>query len=325
MTIMNTATVNYLMEKLPSKRQVYYYFKDRYALDLLNDHIGEGMSVSEIKKSPLKPLLNKPLLKNLLSSIKDQRVTPSDLISAWPTQPEAFTLSLGSWGDPNDWSRNYDQMGRKGKNLVLQLNFSNRHDAVYKKLISKEDDFDEGVFNSSCHPVHNKGRLTLAWARIDIDLKNNVALIEEIQSDWLREVRSDLSDIKPQDYFQRDPIQLWFGEVSPKRLKYYVERILAPYWKLWDEAMMAATIQFLRQNLGISKIYYYTFETGRHLKDFGRNEQLPPKSLYTKLPKKFCFKLTQEGPEFLKKAAAKDNFLKCKFKLYDFDWFLLEG
>lgn len=42
-------------------------------------------------------------------------------------------------------------------------------------------------FNYCGHPV-SRQRNTLAWARLDLDLNSATALIEEIQSDWIRDV-----------------------------------------------------------------------------------------------------------------------------------------
>jgi hypothetical protein len=65
----------------------------------------------------------------------------------------------------------------------------------------------------------------------------------------------------------------------------------------WAEAMLAATIWFLREELGIKTIFYHTFDSGCRLK--GIEDTLPPRSLYTVLPKKFCFEETDRLPGFL--------------------------
>ena len=48
-----------------------------------------------------------------------------------------------------------------------------------------------GPFEWWSHPVRQDGRHTLAWARMDVDLDAGEALIEEIQSDWIREAVSE--------------------------------------------------------------------------------------------------------------------------------------
>jgi len=50
------------------------------------------------------------------------------------------------------------------------------------------------AFNGYSHPVLGSKerryfRETLAWARLDVDLESGQALVEEIQSDWVRRVK----------------------------------------------------------------------------------------------------------------------------------------
>ena len=67
--------------------------------------------------------------------------------------------------------------------------------------------------------------------------------------------------------------------------------------------MLAATIWFLREEIGISRIYYHTHEYGAQLKRIRWG--LPPRSLYTSLPRRFCFERTEEAPEFLVRYATR--------------------
>jgi hypothetical protein len=41
------------------------------------------------------------------------------------------------------------------------------------------------TFEWSAHPIR-RSPSTLAWSRVDIDFENGEALIEEIQTDWVR-------------------------------------------------------------------------------------------------------------------------------------------
>ena len=75
----------------------------------------------------------------------------------------------------------------------------------------------------------------------------------------------------------------------------YVKKSLAPYFKMWDEAALTAAINFVMDELGIRRIYYHTFVTGNALKKI--RHSYPPRSLYTDLPRKLCFKLTDEPPK----------------------------
>ncbi len=61
--------------------------------------------------------------------------------------------------------------------------------------------------------------------------------------------------------------------------------------------MLAASLQFLFVELGISDIYYHHYESGCQLKSISCGK--PPRSIYTDLPKKFCFGKTEQTPEFL--------------------------
>lgn len=89
------------------------------------------------------------------------------------------------------------------------------------------------------------------------------------------------------------------GRQLPDNLKDYVEGVLAPHMKQWDEAMRAATLWYLVRQLGVKKIAYYGFETGARLKGFGHKECKPPKSLYTQLPKRFCMEKSNDLPDLL--------------------------
>lgn len=62
--------------------------------------------------------------------------------------------------------------------------------------------------------------------------------------------------------------------------------------------MLAAAIKVLREDLNIKRIFYHSFESGNILKGF-EGDWLPPRSLYTQLPKRFCFQPTNEAPAML--------------------------
>jgi hypothetical protein len=57
--------------------------------------------------------------------------------------------------------------------------------------------------------------------------------------------------------------------------------------------------------LGLHRIYYHTWESGNRLKYLeDKSWGQPPRSLYTALPKRFCFDTTHEAPGFLLKGRA---------------------
>jgi len=76
--------------------------------------------------------------------------------------------------------------------------------------------------------------------------------------------------------------------------------------------------------LGISKVYYHTYESGNYFKGLPEYSR-PPRSLYTKLPKRFGFKETQEKPEFWKQNSfMKKRINKFEDQLFFFDYSLSE-
>jgi hypothetical protein len=79
--------------------------------------------------------------------------------------------------------------------------------------------------------------------------------------------------------------------------------------------MLTATIQFIYLELGIDKIYLHTPETGAAVKKIKYRQ--PPRSLYSSLPKKFCFSQTELAPEFLCQNRA---FRKLEKKLGGTQW-----
>ncbi|MGB0839686.1 MAG: hypothetical protein ACPGXL_06075, partial [Chitinophagales bacterium] len=146
---------------------------------------------------------------------------------------------------------------------------------------------------------------TLAWARLDLDLDTGEALIEEVQSDWARHVSDDAKLIKnrvkkaadKKEYF--DWNKPFYKHCSYKSFLEYYTKYCEAHVKLWQEAIVAATIWFLRNELGIRRIFYHHYETSLKLKQL--QDWKPPRSIYTKLPKRFCFQLTKDYPSFLEK------------------------
>lgn len=176
-------------------------------------------------------------------------------------------------------------------------NFNHSHDRSYQQLVRPRWSHR---FNYQEHPILRKGERsylqeTLAWARIDLDFATGAALIEEIQSDWVSRagsVRARAADPRS-----------WVGagcygcQGRPAALVAYVEEVLSPYAAVWEQAMLCAAIRFIREELGIRRIWYHSWETGAELKRVGADR--PPRSLYTALPRRFCFAETAEAPGFL--------------------------
>lgn len=273
---------------LSGERTKFYYFRDRYALMLLKDYIQQkmgdkAMPISHLRQSPYANLLNKAPVKKVLAAAGNGMITAEMLEMVWDEKPLSFVTTLARWGDGKKYWK-YNQMSRQGYHLVLQLNMATDHTQQFQKLMRPDD---VHTFNSYGHPSLKKGnRGTLAWVRLDMDFETNEVLIEEIQCDWIREVREAVKE----GY-------TWYGEYSSDEIKAYANDILAPYAKVWEEAMLSAAIDFIRHELGINTIYYHSFEIGALLKHIKYSK--PPRSLYTKLPKQFGFQKTPQGPEFL--------------------------
>ena len=293
---MDKNLVNEVIDCLPKERTLFRYFKGRYAFMLLKNIIGNGEKVSNLRKTPFSGLLEKPEMKPVLSQAGCGIVTPGHLDSVWPGDIFYFILTLGSWGSNR---HRWDQTSRRGYNLVLQLNFSNMHDGMYRKMVKPK--YDQ-MLNYFAHPVLRTGARryfheTLAWSRIDLDFASDTALIEEIQSDWVRKAKQLLMHAmaKKQSNQERVSWRDSIGNVND--VISYCEQILYPYQQIWDEAMLAATIEFIRNELGIRNIFYHTDSTGPYVKNIRYTR--PPRSLYDKLPKKFCFTKQTQAPEFL--------------------------
>ena len=287
---MDQTQIDEIVACLPRGRTLFPYFKDRYALMLLTYFVGVGKPMRVVKQSRFGRLLDKPMLRALVRSLPEGRLTRQALGSVWADLETHcfYRLTLGSWGPAAQWNQSWYQTSRPGKNLVLQLNFSGKHNQPYYRLIQPKDGHP---FEFGCHPTSRKER-TLAWARLDIDLDGGEALIEEIQNDWIREAFSWKNWVDAQN--SRKP-----GARHPDTgpLHRYINTVLKPHVGLWDEAMLSATLWFLREELGIRRIFYHTFDGGNRLKAL--NDGQPPRSIYTRLPRRFCFRKTSDLPSFL--------------------------
>lgn len=308
--------VDEIIACLPEGKTFFHYFKDRYALMLLAQAVAEGKSVAQLKQTPYARLLQKPIIQQHLASLGKGEVKREGLEAIWESDPFIFLLGLTTWG--SEHKDHWYQTSRAGYNLVLQLNFSNQHDSQYQRLVSPQHN---NVFNPyRLHPIAKeqpKGamfRNTLAWARIDLDFEHDQALIEEVQSDWVREVRDMLPRLKW--YEDDDRLERYDMDGRKRHVHQYFEQVMTPYMQFWDEAMLAATLHFIRNELGIKTVFYHSFETGATLKHCN-----PPRFLYTELPRRFCFEKTTEMPAFLQDNKIVKKALKKVSKPY---WYQLK-
>lgn len=289
---MKLEEVRWLRAALPHGRTLYRYYKDRYSPQLLRYAVPATTPVQALRATSLAGLLQKPRVRELLARC-DGRLSPALLQQAdGDSADECYVLSLGAWRGV--------QTSRCGCNLVLQLNFARSHDAPFRHLVRPEEGVDP--FNYGAHPVlddvRRERRYTLAWSRIDVDLDAGEALVEEVQSDWVRQA---VAVQRVASRLTVDTMRQRFGvNADAARMQRYRDALLARHAALWDEAMLSATLFFLREELGIRRIYYHTPASGQWLK--GIRDRLPPRSLYTDLPRRFCFRETDAFPGFLARA-----------------------
>ncbi|MBS9778459.1 MAG: hypothetical protein KGV50_06815 [Gammaproteobacteria bacterium] len=274
-----------------NERRTYRYFSDKYCVDILSRWLGEGKSISEIKRSPLAGFLHRPWVKAHLAKLGGNRLTADALALWWRDGEQHFQQTLAAWSDTYDWR--WGQTSRRGYNLVLQLNFTQSHNRDYDKWI-KGSRFC--VYNASYHPVYQgEERHTMAWARIDISDDLSEALIEEIQTDWLRDADSTLRRTKD-NQCQCVCCKKRHTEGKEKFERYH-EKHIVPLRDVWSEAILNAALSLLFDDIGVERVFYHDFDTGNVLKhiDCGK----PPRSLYTQLPKRFGFAKTTAIPTFL--------------------------
>ncbi|MEO0830773.1 MAG: hypothetical protein AAFY03_09985, partial [Pseudomonadota bacterium] len=176
----------------------------------------------------------------------------------------------------------WTQMSRKGGNLVIQLGFPSDHASLLGRHFRKEVRWK---FEASHHPIRDTGRPTLAWARVDVE--GDHMLIEEIQSDWLRFVSLFVQDLAKHEPQSREL----------RVHQEYERELVRLYAKRWPTAMLLATLSTAVEHFGVRHVWMHQPSVGAVLK--GINGRQPPRSLYTQLPRGFCFEATQDVPPML--------------------------
>jgi hypothetical protein len=278
---------------LPDDRTLFRYDEDRYAFMLLDYAFSNGVPIAKVKRSRFARLLERPAVKKLLANSGNGKLSCDEFARAWQLTTQSYVLSLGLWGSQKAQDRDWYQTSRTGTNLVLQLNFDGRHDQALKRLLGP---YHKTSFAYDGHPVNRRGRNTLAWSRIDLDLDHGEALIEELQNDWLRNAAADLEGVR-QHCDDNMPTRM--------AMERYYNDVLVPHVNLWSEAMLSAVLFFLIDEIGIRNIWLHDFETGNRLKKLKWGQ--PPRSLYTSLPKRFCFEKVAQAPKFLFDGVSRDQ------------------
>jgi len=281
-----------LLSLLPHGRTLFTYGKDWYAVSLLELGLRHS-GLQDLRQTHLGKLFEKPKLRTWLGSFGKKTITAQDLSLLWPEVSETYRLTAGLF---DGWL----QTSRKGSekwNIVLHLNLNEGDARLMEKKIPERS---KDPFEWTCHPIHEGRHRTLAWARIDLDWDTGEALIEEIQNDRLREVKREV------DYIRRKNLRTirLGGETIDAAfiIRYWEQRLrLSRQW--WDEAMLCAAIRFIVEELGLRTIWYHSPISGARLKGV----RDAPVSLYSDLPRRFCFGKTEELPKFLRKPSRKSR------------------
>jgi len=319
LSYMKIAEVEEIIQKLPKERILFYYFKGYYSYLLLAFLIDNGLDIRDIKASPFAKLLKVPQIKNIVSKIGNTTITKDHLFAYLPVPEECYLITIGQWGKENErFMSSYYQTSRPGINMVLQLNFSNKHDKSFKKIFGE---YEDSLFQFHLHPI-SQNYNTLAWSRIDISEDRTEALIEEIQNDWIRLVmfeKTTVETITNNDGQVENEVFIR-KKTEPEKIQKYIKTSLKPHFDLWEEAIMSATIWFLAEVVGVKNIYFHTYEGGNILKNI-QSHIKPPLSIYSKLPKKFCFQQTSKYPGFLE---TKIRYVTNQHPKVDIGFYLLE-
>ncbi|MBI1305740.1 MAG: hypothetical protein GC181_03890 [Bacteroidetes bacterium] len=269
----------------------YPYFKDKYAVELLHLNFGNQISVKEVKQSNFSRLIEKPVFRSVLKNAGNGCIDLDPLLNRWDEETYLHHLTTTVWGEHEKWGKSgYFQVSRPEPNLVLQVNLSREFDRLFVENVDDRSDF-----NTSIHPSHEKLN-SVGWVRMDLSFETNEVLIEEVQSDWIRQVRTRFHKIgilEAQGMLKSKP------EIQ-KELR-YLNRVRA-YLTFWDELLLSAAIHFIRKQLGFKTIWYHTNSSGAHYKLL--RYSMPPVSVYSKLPEKFGFQKVKALPEL---------FIRCKY------------
>ena len=302
---MEAELTNEIIDCLPKGKTHYRYYKNGYAPKILSMVLDRKTSVRAVNKTSFAKLLNNPAVKAALANCGDGLINPKVLSLLWQEPSFPFLLTASKWQYA---SRGWSQVSRHGDNLVLQLNMPKINESLFERYIGADY-----IFNPSTdHPVQCKTnnssfRETLAWSRIDLDFDTNEALIEEIQSDAVRVMHR-----------RRRFVGRCLCRMCTYRKKYldWFEN----YASAWQETMLMATIDFIRNELGISRIFMHTDRSGWRVKRINKNYR-PPRSLYSTLPKKFAFNRVWNGPAFLIHTRSYQQLVR---KQPDIDFYLLD-
>ncbi|MCW8876103.1 MAG: hypothetical protein OQJ89_10520 [Kangiellaceae bacterium] len=309
---MNNRTLREVIECLTEGRKLVQYSEDAYAFYLLDKYCesNPGATVSQVKQSAFSKLMEKPEIKSIIAKSGKGKLSGDMFRHYYTLEPQEFVITLSSWGCKEDYR--WDQTSRPGVNLVMQLNLTNQHDEILRDLKINGEEFK---FYS--HPIHDS-KSSLSWARIDFDFDSGEALIEELQTDWIRRAAKH-NHLARKHQLQGCSTYFVYGdEFNVVEMLQYTGELLNKYQKSWMEVTLFYAIELIKEEIGIGNIFYHSYETGAVVKNISGT--LPPRSLYTQLPKKFCFTQCKEGPGFIMEDRKAKRRLK---KAKNASWFKL--
>ncbi len=291
-------------ECFDQKKWVLPFSKDCYATFLLDFWLKKNgpSHIRDIKKTQFSKLLERPEIKAIAAS---KAIIDSQTIAdIWPTKVEPLVLTLGRWGGEKAYP-GY-QVSRKGYNLVLQVNLNEQWNRVLTKLFDSKpnEHMDCG------HPINLSRGATLGWARLDIDFDNGELLIEEVQSDLVRRLSALKQYALLAQKDQCETFRFYYQQWQTKHVLTVLKQIDSMLINHWQEAILWSALWFSTNELGMDTIYYHTFETGALLKNIKRRQL--PRSLYTDLPRKFCFSQTNEVPQLLQQTKSAMRRIKAQ-------------
>lgn len=284
-----------LLHCLPHQRTLFPYCRDHYAVQLLRVASKRYPTIPALKRSPFGRLFDKPSVRSLTSACGNGRLDTGALTPYWQEPGNTYLLTVGIWSGRRQRDA---QMSRRGANIVLRLHFNRQHDQLYTRTIQPTR---ANAFNGWGHPVLMQGerryfRETLAWARLDVDFHTNEVLVEEIQSDWVRRVRS--LKLRASRCCDEACVLRGYGYRTTAGQAHAYVSYAESLMHDWSHAMLAAVLHFAEHELGVSTLWYHTWNTGVALKGIDR-DWAPPTSLYTRLPEQFCFEATRDMPRLL--------------------------
>lgn len=304
---MKTEFAEALARQMPFETRFLYY-ADRESPWLFARAMPERAPVAALKAGPLARWLNRPLMRPVVAAcggtlaradveaVADaeryglmddlSRAAGEGVAAAFALPWQDFAISFTTWGRAQ--THGWDQTSRPGSSLVIQLGFPSDHVALMGHYLLLGE---RKLFEYAEHPIRTHGRPTLAWARVDIE--DGVALIEEVQSDWLRTALVLAERSRDRRARTR----------HTRSLEGYEAELRQRYGKVWPRAMMLATLTVLA-DMGVREVFMHQAATGRVMKRIpGR---APPASIYTALPKSFAFVPTNEVPPFIQRVRRKD-------------------